>query len=505
MQQYSFPGRVNRGQLTIAELVAMPHLGLALAAGAAGLDRRVQWTHTSELEDPGPWLEGGELLIVNGFGIPADGAGQAEYLRRLAQHRLAGMAVSVRAPDLTPEMLAVADELGFPVMRIPRQVPFIELSYLVANASERSARERLRQHLRIFETLRLRNGVDSDVPSIYRQLEQISGYRLALISPAGEALLDDWQWVPDLEWGDALHAVDLRVVPGGYLIPLFVGERVTAYLVGIEHDESSPEGLAALQHVSTLAALDAIEDQRRREAEHRTGAAALARALARDVSPEEVERGLHDAGLSSDTPFRVVAFGHGDHDLSETHVRDWLADRRIRHVVLRREHIVGVVQCADEQIEALCAATGVSVGVSPPSTSVSEIPRLLRQAKWSLSLIDGTADPEVVFTERQFGLGRWLNPDARTIELLAEDTLRPVLEHDASQGSELFHTLAVYFRQNGRMRAAAGALFVHEHTLRYRLHRVELLTGKNLKNLRESFELWLAVEAHALVTRDDEE
>lgn len=504
MQQHPTMPRVDRGQLTVAELVSMPHLGLELAAGAAGLGRRVQWTHTSELEDPGPWLEGGELLIVNGFGIPEDGPGQTEYVRRLAQHRLAGIAVSVRAPDLTPEMLAVADELGFPVLRIPRQVPFIELSYLVANASERSARDRLARHLRIFETLRLRNAIDSDVPGIYRQLEQISGYRLALISPAGQALLDNWPWVPDIEWGDALHATDLRVIPGGYLVPLFVGDRATAYLVGIEHDEHYPEGLAALQHVSTLAALDAIEDQRRREAVHRAGGSALARALEAGASHADVERRLHDAGLVRDTPFRVVAFGRIPNPLPETRARDWLADRRIRHAILWQDQLIGVLQCTDDQLAELGNALSVSIGASPTSTAFSEIPRLLRQARWSLSLAVDTNPPEVVFTEMQLGLARWLNPDSSTMERLAEDILRPILEHDESQGSELFHTLAVYFRQHGRMRATAGALFVHEHTLRYRLNRIEQLTGKNLKNMRESFELWLAVEARALVVRDDD-
>ncbi|MEV8339421.1 PucR family transcriptional regulator ligand-binding domain-containing protein [Leucobacter sp. NPDC077196] len=505
MKQHTTPARDVRGQLNVAELVSMPHLGLELAAGAAGLNRRVQWTHTSELEDPGPWLEGGELLIVNGFGIPADAPGQAAYVRRLAQHRLAGVAVSVRAPDLTPEMLAVADELGFPVMRIPRQVPFIELSYLVANASERSARDRLARHLRIFETLRLRNAIDSDVPGIYRQLEQISGYRLALISPSGQALLDNWPWVPDIEWGDALEATDLRVVKGGYLLPLFVGDRVTAYLVGIEHAEFSAEGLAALQHVSTLAALDAIENQRRREAEHRTGASALARALEAGASHSEVEQRLHDSGLMREIPFRVVAFGRIPNPLPESRARDWLADRRIRHTLLWQEQLIGVLQCSDEQLAELSAALNVSVGVSPTNTDVAEIPRMLRQARWSLSLAVDTDTPEIVFTEQQLGISRWLNPDARTMERLAEDTLRPILEHDATQGSELFHTLAVYFRQHGRMRVTAGALYVHEHTLRYRLNRIEQMTGKSLKNMRESFELWLAVEAHALVARDEDE
>nr|WP_251381575.1 MULTISPECIES: PucR family transcriptional regulator [unclassified Leucobacter] len=504
MLQRRVQNRSARGQLTVGELVSRPHLGLELAAGAAGLERRVQWTHTSELEDPGPWLEGGELLIVNGFGIPEDAPGQTEYVRRLARHRLAGVAVSVRAPELTSEMLAVADELGFPVMRIPRQVPFIELSYFVANASERSTRDRLAKHLHIFDTLRLRNTINSDVPDIYRQLEQISGYRLALVSPSGQALLDEWPWVPEIDWGDRLDSTDLRVVPGGYLVPLVVGDRVTAYLVGIEDNDLLPEGLAALQHVSTLAALDAVEDQRRRESEHRIGASALARALEQETPQEEIERELYESGLVREVPFRLIAFGRIAHAVPETRARDWLADRRIRHAILWQEQLICMLQCDDAQLAELSSALDVSIGASPTSMNVAEIPRMLRQARWSLSLADEHQAPEIIFTEQQLGLARWLNPDAKTIDRIAEDTLRPLFEHDTSHGSDLVDTLAVYFKQNGRMRAAAGVLFVHEHTLRYRLSRIEQLTGKSLKTMRESFELWLAVEVQDLFARNEE-
>lgn len=488
-----------RSQFTIADLVAMPHLALELVAGEGGAHHPVQWTHTSELEDPGPWLEGGELLIVNGFGIPEDPSKQSEYIERLAQHRLAGIAVSVRAPQLTDALLETANRLAFPVLRIPRQVPFIELSYLVANASERSARDRLSRHLQIFETLRLRNAADSDPARIYAQLEQISGYRLALVSPAGNALLSEWPWVPDaLEIPSS--PTDLAVVPGGYIVPLYVGDRITAYLVGIEHPSATPEGLVALQHVSTLAALDAIDDQRRRELEHRQGSAVLTGAFEKAADAAEVERRLGELGVDMRLGARVLACDAGDdaHAL-EIEARDWLADRRIPHVMVVQDRLLALAVCDDATLREFATRLGVALGASPVSTDIGDAPRLLRQAEWSLTLADGSTAGEVVLTEEQLGLAQWLNPDVATMERLAADTLRPILEHDAAHGSELLRTLSVYFHQHGKLRATAAQLFVHEHTLRYRLNRIEHLTQRQLKHYRDAFELWLAVEAHALI------
>ena len=53
--------------LTVRDIANLPGLGLGLAAGAAGADNPIGWVHVSELPDPTPWLEGGELLITTGL------------------------------------------------------------------------------------------------------------------------------------------------------------------------------------------------------------------------------------------------------------------------------------------------------------------------------------------------------------------------------------------------------------------------------------------------------
>lgn len=486
--------------LTVADLVAMPHLGLQLAAGGEGATQPVLWTHTSELEDPGPWLEGGELLIVNGFGIPENPHDQVEYVARLAHHRLAGLAVSVKAPELTRELLEEADRLSFPVLRVPRQVPFIEISYLVANASERSARGRLSRHLRIFETLRYRNSVTSKIVEIYSQLELVSGYRLALVSPAGLPLLPEWSWVPDdLDIMHVEGATDLQVLADGYVLPLVVGDRVTAYLIGKESPHSDPGGLAALQHVSTLAALDAVDDQRRREAQHRQGSVLLASALDADVAAGELAVRFAAAGIEPEHGMRFLACESApDDERDSVAVRDWLADRHIPHLLLEQGSLLAVVQCADGDLQAITADLGRRVGASSHSTAVEELPRLHRQALWSLRLAKESGVATVVLAEEHVGLGRWLNQNVETLEQLTDATLLPLVQHDSNHGTQLMSTLAAFFQNHGRMRSTATQLFVHEHTVRYRLNQIEQLTKRSLKSYRDSFELWLAVETSAL-------
>ena len=65
--------------LTVQSL--LDELGLELGRRRGGGARApVRWVHISELQDPTPWLSGGELMLTTG--IPLDTAEQAARLRR---------------------------------------------------------------------------------------------------------------------------------------------------------------------------------------------------------------------------------------------------------------------------------------------------------------------------------------------------------------------------------------------------------------------------------------
>ena len=63
--------------LTVQSL--LDELDLDLAAGAEAAEAPVRWVHISELEDPTPWLSGGELMLTTGH--PARHRRQAARLR----------------------------------------------------------------------------------------------------------------------------------------------------------------------------------------------------------------------------------------------------------------------------------------------------------------------------------------------------------------------------------------------------------------------------------------
>src|ERR1700754_776754 len=95
-------------------------LDVRLVAGEAGLENAVRWVHISELEDPTPWLSGGELLLTTGVGL-LDADRQRAFVKLLAGHGLAGMGLGTGfAHEQVPDALReAAEELRFPLVEVP--------------------------------------------------------------------------------------------------------------------------------------------------------------------------------------------------------------------------------------------------------------------------------------------------------------------------------------------------------------------------------------------------
>jgi DNA-binding PucR family transcriptional regulator len=77
----------------------------------------------------------------------------------------------------------------------------------------------------------------------------------------------------------------------------------------------------------------------------------------------------------------------------------------------------------------------------------------------------------------------------------ADEVLRPLAVDARGGGTGLLDTLDAFLTSGGRYKATAEALHIHENTLRYRLARVEALTGRSLGSMADRVELWLALRA----------
>jgi purine catabolism regulator len=79
-----------------------------------------------------------------------------------------------------------------------------------------------------------------------------------------------------------------------------------------------------------------------------------------------------------------------------------------------------------------------------------------------------------------------------------QSVLGPVEGAEGEYGGELLRSLDVFIEQNGHWERAAKTLYCHRHTLRYRIKRVEELTGRDFSHARDRIEFWLALRGREL-------
>ncbi len=96
----------------------LEEIDLGLATGEESADAPVRWVHITELPDPTPWLSGGELILTTGLQLGTAEL-QREFVRRLADHQLAGLGFGVGfGHDEIPDALVEeAQQAGLPGVR----------------------------------------------------------------------------------------------------------------------------------------------------------------------------------------------------------------------------------------------------------------------------------------------------------------------------------------------------------------------------------------------------
>jgi PucR family transcriptional regulator, purine catabolism regulatory protein len=152
---------------------------------------------------------------------------------------------------------------------------------------------------------------------------------------------------------------------------------------------------------------------------------------------------------------------------------------------------------------ALAAGAGRAV----PS---SDLRRTFHEARCALEAhaLSGEANgggspttPGLLATFRDLGSFQLLLSlqDDDALRLFCDSILAPIEEGEGAYGGELMRSLESFIECNGQWEKAARQLYCHRHTLRYRIRRVEELTGRSLDSARDRIDFWLALRGRELI------
>ena len=142
--------------LTVQDIVALPALGLRVAAGAAGLAERRPLAPRLRARRPDAVARAAASSSCRpGSGSAPTRPSRSAYIGRLAEHRLAGLGFGLGFGHETvpTPLVEEADRQSFPIFEVPYEVPFIAISKAVFTHLASEQLELVTQALEVHERL----------------------------------------------------------------------------------------------------------------------------------------------------------------------------------------------------------------------------------------------------------------------------------------------------------------------------------------------------------------
>ncbi|WP_433593369.1 PucR family transcriptional regulator [Nocardia sp. CA-145437] len=482
--------------MRVRDILDAPQLRMRLLHGDAGdLDRTVARVCATDMPDPRPFVTPG-ALVCTGLVWRQHAADSDRYVHLLAGSGVAGVVAGQALHGHIPDdVVAACRRHGLPLLSAPQSVPFSRIiEYLAEQAADvrwQRVRSRADRQRRLLSAVAAGAGIETLIADFAAE-QQVSVWLLTSTGTvvAGTADLSE----PEIDriLATALTAPRLPAVTAGALRVLQVGagDRITAWYLVIRPSDPDLDPFGA-----DLAAVAELYRQRRADRQHldweladrfptpfaeRSGSSEAAivcevhAATGAAATLEAVRATLHDAlpdlVTAIDGEGRLVGVTAGTQDGTAG-----VLNRRFGRIAPALSGIrlaVGVsVRQPEEPLAgtigaAAAASTAAREDVGPVSVRVADID----SAVGLLTAVPGGL-------QRRF----------------AERVLGAVLEYDRRHGAGLLATLEAFLGCDGSWRYAAERMHVHPNTVRYRIGRIEVLTGRDLGRLDDRLDLYLAV------------
>ncbi|MFI6326131.1 PucR family transcriptional regulator [Nonomuraea sp. NPDC050556] len=448
---------------------------------AGSIEAPVRWVAVSELADPTPFLEGGELVLTTGMRLAPP---YEPYVARLVGGGVAGLGfgVGLTHESVPPELVEAAAAAGLPLLEVARETPFIAIGKAV---SELLAAEQYEEISRAFAAQ----------GRLTRAALRPEGMRAVIDRLAKE--VGGWAVLLD-ESGEVRHATPGARTDTVAAALARVGRRSPSSLAisgPDEHVVVQPLGLrgffavgadqpftpvthTVVNAAGSLLTLAVEQGRGLLEATRQVRSSVLALLLA--GAADQACAVLAPLGETlPEEPLVALAAEAAALDVAERQTCAFAAPYGAGAIVLTGE----------DDAERIAELLPGPVGVGSPF-ALDDLASGLDQAQRALASARKSAAGRAHFAQLAGqGLLNLLDPAA--VRAFADALLAPLVAYGSR--ADLLGSLRAYLAANGHWDAAAQKLGVHRHTLRYRMKRVSELLGRDLDDPGVRAELWIAL------------
>lgn len=514
--------------VSLKEVLELPNLKrIKVLAGKEGLSKPIRWVNVLEMLDELDQLSEGELFVTTAIGLEQNHGIEKRLVTTLVKKRLVGLAIQpgFYLKKIPQSLIDLCEKAELPLLELPEDMSFGELTRSVAHEviEEQNVLLENTQNIQegMTQLLLEKQGLDG----VAKRLWELLGKPIQILDARGHRLAEhsdkEKSWsitsqkpITDREKIKEMALRGEKEFPIQWkkklIYPLVSGNTYYGCIWIESKNMSTSTDKAVLTSAATISILEIIKKEEVWEAEERIRGDFLDDLLEGSwVQQEDVYHRGKRLGFDLEKPFVLLAIEElSEKETSFPQIENYDAERRRSfllwlwtlleekgyqslmresqdHVILflplknnEEDKFVSFIQSYQNDLIRHMGGK-ISIGSSRIKEGISNLTSGLAEARAALQLGKKLHGAGGVYSYTELGPYCVLGVVQYGDELQSyyKQTISSLVEYDQKHNTEFVHTLQTFFEANLEIRETARRLFIHRHTLSYRLKRIQQICG----------------------------
>lgn len=549
--------------ITVSEILKLyPISRSKLIAGKTGLGKVVKSANIQEVPNVEQWLQGGEVLFTAGYAFK-EISDLGYFIKAISD---SGASAIFFKPgqylsSIPEEMIRSAEKIGLPLFELPTDIAYMDCILPIFELITKRQVTTLRRTENFYNDLTQSMLRQEGLVGICNILCQATTQDVIIIAPSGTGILAKCDANPESDSPNVFTTdifIDfleknintntfrgLKPNSGNSLsinnkwdfvcVPIHSHNKCVAYLLlDSNYHEISEVDMIAIEHASSLIALEIIQEQSLIEKEQKIQEKLLEDILMKRYTDEAMlyRRGI-SMGIDLTKPFVIFtidpyefeAFVNNEmREVSESEVQNlknkihnyvyeelhnWrkpklLLTRSVRIIVFvsvtknksDMDSLNKVLASILTRLNTLHPKLNFNIGISRIKNSFKSASEAEKESLLAVTCVNTQQNQSNgIINFDDLGALRFLIElsDSESMRDFYQEHIKVLLEYDEKHDSDLLKTLECYFDCNKNYRETADRLYIHKNSAVYRIKKIEALTGVSLADGNDSFNLQICL------------
>ncbi|MBB6453368.1 purine catabolism regulator [Salirhabdus euzebyi] len=546
--------------ITVQEALQLPIMQkTTLIAGHKGLAKEIKWVTIVEVLEDINRLQQGEFLITTGFGLVENQEKQDTFTKLLSIEKLSGVAIykDFYLEEIPEAFIDAANKNNLPIIEIPSEINFSMITRAILEQIVYNQMQLLEYSLHVHKQLTKMVLENKDLNEITNTLSTLTSSTILItnemksmklfvnqnkdltvqnssIVKIMEHELPIWNLLEDCERNKA----SLQRILHGYKIavyPIIANNHFYGSIVSIKLSDTWNEmDDIAIEHASTVYAIELLKNEAVEETKLRFQGDFLEEEIIHGNGTNEsliLSQGAK-IGYDFSLPqvFYYLTFKHLQEEEKELQVllkklfqtltelfnqknKGFLVRSRLDSLMLltsvsgqndeeRQKNSFAIAEEIVKQWNYFFSDHPIIIGIGKCYEDMTKLYKSASEAKLAITLSNLITPTDSIIHFNDLGMYELLinmKDSGINLEAFYKDNIGKLIEQ-SKQGLDLLETLDVYLKNNQNMTTTASELFIHRHTLKYRLEQIEAKTGLQFQSADKRMQIHLAIKAYKLLT-----